>query len=324
MSPLLIALFAFTAAVGGAVATTLWVAAAPDRPEARVRARIGALRRDGASAEAGFEPLLKQERSGATAWPDRLFAGSPILVHVDDLVRRSEMRIAAGSLLAGSVVLGLVAPFLLAALGVPLPLAILFGGVSALLPYGYLRRRVRQRCRRFLQQMPEGLDTISQGLQAGLGLGHAQVFLAEEAPQPMRSEFSIFLQEMNLGLPLRDAVANLSRRMPLHEVRLFSTALLVQREVGGSLAEVLVRLGDVIRDRFRIEQEIRSLTAQNRMTAWVVCALPIGLSAIMFLLNPKFMDEVLNHPVGVTMLTMAATSWLTGAFVFWRMLKIHV
>lgn len=324
MSPLLIALFVFAGAVGAAIAATLWVAAAPDRPEARVRARIGALRRDGAVAEPGIEPLLKQERAGATAWPDRLFAGSPIFLHVDDLVRRSELRLATGSLLVASAGLGLAAPFLLSALGVPAVLAILSGGVAAMLPYGYLRRRVRQRSRRFLQQMPEGLDTISQGLQAGLGLGHAQVFLAAEAPQPMRSEFSIFLQEMNLGLPLRDAVANFSRRMPLHEVRLFSTALLVQREVGGSLAEVLVRLGDVIRDRFRIEQEIRSLTAQNRMTAWVVCALPIGLSAIMFLLNPKFMEEVLAHPVGVTMLTMAAISWLLGAFVFWRMLKIHV
>jgi tight adherence protein B len=323
VSPLVVAFAAFVFAVAAGLAGVLWVAAAPERPEARVRARIGALRRTGAHAPAGSVPLLKEEPLGAASWPQRFLAGSPLLAHLDDLLKRSALHVAAGTIVLASVAIALVTPFLLWALRVPASLAVL-GLAACVLPYAYVRRRVARRRRRFLEQMPDGLDTISQGLQAGLGLGHAQVFLAEEAPEPMKSEFSIFLQEMNLGLPLRDAVSNLERRMPLHEVRLFSTALLVQREVGGSLSEVLVRLGDVIRDRFRVEQEIRSLTAQNRMTAWVVCSLPIVLGAAMFLLNPKFMSEVTGHPVGVTMLTMAGISWLIGAFVFWRMLKIHV
>lgn len=323
MSAIVVAFAAFVFAVAAGLAGVLWVAAAPERPEARIRARIGALRRTGATAAAGSVPLLKDEPLGATAWPQRWLAGSPLLAHLDDLLQRSELRVAAGTVIVVSAALAVVVPSFLWTAGVPPALAVL-AAASALLPYAYVRRQVTRRRRRFLEQMPDGLDTISQGLQAGLGLGHAQVFLAEEAPEPMKSEFSIFLQEMNLGLPLRDAVVNLERRMPLHEVRLFSTALLVQREVGGSLSEVLVRLGEVIRDRFRVEQEIRSLTAQNRMTAWVVCSLPIVLGGAMFLLNPKFMNEVTGHPVGVTMLTVAGVSWLIGAFAFWRMLKIHV
>lgn len=324
MNPVWIALFTFAFAVGAGLGVTFYIASAPDRPEARIRARMRSLRRSGSEATAGDVPLLKEERPGATSWPGRLFSNSAIVARLEDLLRRAELRVSAGLLILASAGLAFVIPALAAGAGAPIGVAAVFGLGLAFLPYLYVRRRVTRRARRFLEQMPDGLDTISQGLQAGLGLGHAQVFLAAEAPEPLKSEFSIFLQEMNLGLPLRDAVLHLEKRMPLHEVRLFSTALVVQREVGGSLSEVLGRLGDVIRDRFRIEAEIRSLTAQNRMTAWVICSLPLVMAAAMFLLNPKFMQEVVGHPVGRTMLTMGAISWLTGAIVFWRMLKIHV
>ncbi len=324
MTPFLVALFTFVGAVAAGVGATLFVAAAPERPDARIRARLRVLRRGIATGPVGDAPLLKEERAGATSWPGRWFEGSAIVARLEDLLRRAELRVSAAAILLASGGLALAMPIIFALVGAPLPVALAFGLVTALGPCFYVRRRVTKRSRRFLEQMPDGLDTISQGLQAGLGLGHAQVFLAEEAPEPMKSEFSIFLQEMNLGLPLRDAIVHLEQRMPLHEVRLFSTALLVQREVGGSLSEVLIRLGEVIRDRFRIEQEIRSLTAQNRMTAWVVCSLPLVMAAIMFGLNPKLMGEVVDNPIGRTMLTMGALSWLAGALVFWRMLKIHV
>jgi tight adherence protein B len=324
MTPLFVALFTFVGAVAAGVGVTLFVAAAPDRPEARIRARLRMIRRGTAAGIASEAPLLKEERAGATAWPGRWFEGSAIVARLEGLLRRAELRVSAAAILLGSGGLALGMPIVLALVGAPVPVALVFGLVTAFAPYFYVHRRVTKRSRKFLEQMPDGLDTISQGLQAGLGLGHAQVFLAEEAPEPMKSEFSIFLQEMNFGLPLRDAVLHLEQRMPLHEVRLFSTALVVQREVGGSLSEVLTRLGDVIRDRFRIEQEIRSLTAQNRMTAWVVCSLPLVMAAAMFAMNGKLMGEVLGDPIGRTMLTMGAISWLVGALVFWRMLKIHV
>ena len=324
MSPLFVALLTFLGAVAAGISATLFVAAAPDRPEARVRARLRSLRSTGSGAGTGGTPLLKEETPGSTSWPGRLLGRSEITARLEAMLRRAELRTSAAVLLLLCAGFAIGIPVIAALGGAPIGVAIVAGIGAAFLPILYVRRRVNQRSRRFLEQMPDGLDTISQGLQAGLGLSHAQVFLAEEAPEPMKSEFSIFLQEMNLGLPIRDAIVHLEQRMPLHEVRLFSTALLVQREVGGSLSEVLIRLGEVIRDRFRIEQEIRSMTAQNRMTAWVVCSLPLAMAAAMFLLNPKFMAEVTGHHVGRAMLTMAAASWLTGALVFWRMLKVHV
>ncbi len=100
------------------------------------------------------------------------------------------------------------------------------------------------------------------------------VFVAKEMPDPMGTEFSVFIEEVNLGLPLADALKKFEERMNLPEVRLFNTALMVQREVGGSFAELLIKLSTIIRDRFRIERLIKSLTAQNRVSAWTVCSVP--------------------------------------------------
>src|ERR1044072_607997 len=128
--------------------------------------------------------------------------------------------------------------------------------------------------RRFLEELPNGLDLISQGLKAGMGLTRALVFVSKEMADPMGTEFSVFMEEMKLGLPLNDALRGLQNRMPLAEVRLLGTAMLVQKEIGGSLAELLTKLATVVRDRFRIERQIKTLTAQTRASAWVVGCLP--------------------------------------------------
>jgi hypothetical protein len=133
VSPLVVAFAAFVFAVAAGLAGVLWVAAAPERPEARVRARIGALRRTGAHAPAGSVPLLKEEPLGAASWPQRFLAGSPLLAHLDDLLKRSELHVAAGTIVLASVAIALVTPFLLWALRVPASLAVL-GLAACVLP----------------------------------------------------------------------------------------------------------------------------------------------------------------------------------------------
>src|SRR5207253_10668745 len=145
--------------------------------------------------------------------------------------------------------------------------------VALLCPYMYLKFITWKRLRKFLEQFPDGLDMISQSLQAGLGLTQSMLFVAKEMPDPMGTEFSVFIEEVNLGLPLGDALKKFEERMNLPEVRLFNTALMVQREVGGSLAELLNKLADIIRDRFRIERLIKSLTSQICMSVKIVCSI---------------------------------------------------
>jgi len=172
--------------------------------------------------------------------------------------------------------------------------------------------------------MPDGLDMISQALQAGLGLTQAMVFISKEMPDPLGTEFSVFIEEVNLGLPLADALKKLEERMALPEVRLFNTALMVQREVGGSLAELLNKLADIIRDRFRIERLIKSLTGQNRMSAWVVCSIPPFLAVVMYIREPEVMNDMFSDPIGRMMMAAALVLEMLGIFVFRKFIKVHI
>jgi tight adherence protein B len=165
---------------------------------------------------------------------------------------------------------------------------------------------------------------ISQSLQAGLGLTQAMVYVAREMPDPIGTEFSVFIEEVNLGLPLNDALKKLEHRMNLPEVRLFNTALLVQREIGGSLAELLTKLANIIRDRFRIERLIKSLTAQNRMSAWTVSSIPPFLAVFMFIREPEMMNDMLVQPAGRAMLATALVLEILGIFTFRKLIKVHI
>jgi tight adherence protein B len=223
-----------------------------------------------------------------------------------------------------SVVASGVAIFLFLIVGQPFSLALVVGLIALVCPYFYLKYITWKRMRHFLEQMPDGLDMISQSLQAGLGLTQAMVFVAKEMPDPLGTEFSVFIEEVNLGLPLADALKKLEERMALPEVRLFNTALLVQREIGGSLAELLNKLADIIRDRFRIERLIKSLTGQNRMSAWTVCSIPPFLGLFMFIREPQMMNDMLTDPMGRAMLAVALVLEILGIVVFRKLIKVHI
>jgi tight adherence protein B len=165
---------------------------------------------------------------------------------------------------------------------------------------------------------------IAQSLQAGLGLTQSMVFVAKEVPDPMGTEFSVFIEEVNLGLPLGDALKKFEERMNLPEVRLFNTALMVQREVGGSLAELLTKLSAIIRDRFRIERLIKSLTAQNRISAWTVCSVPPFLAFFMFIREPVMMNKFMQNPIGRSLMAAALFLEVCGILVFRKIIKIHI
>jgi tight adherence protein B len=208
--------------------------------------------------------------------------------------------------------------------GQPTVACFIFALIALCVPYGYLQVIIWKRLRKFLEQFPDGLDMISQSLQAGLGLTQAMVFVAKEMPDPMGTEFSVFIEEVNLGLPLGDALVKFEERMNLPEVRLFNTALMVQREVGGSLAELLNKLSNIIRDRFRIERLIKSLTAQNRVSAWTVCSVPPFLAVFMFMREPEMMGQMMQNPIGRGMLAAALVLEVCGILTFRKIIKIHI
>jgi tight adherence protein B len=325
MNLLFITGFSFLAASSLIVMMVMLVMAGQTSPQARIRKRLLKIGGRPYASKAEVQSLLKGAVYSDIPWLNSLLTGQSFVRRVDILLEKANVDLSVGlfllhSLCSGTIVF-LAGSTLFSQNYFP---ALVAGTAASLIPYAYLKYRYWRRLRRFLEQMPDGLDMISQGLQAGLGLAQALAFIAKEMPDPIGTEFSVFMEEVNLGLPMADALKNLQERISLPEVRLFSVALLVQREVGGSLAELLNKLADVIRDRFRIERQIRTLTAQNRMSAWVVCSMPPLLTVFMFLMDPVMMNEFARDPLGRTMLTAALILEVIGILVFRKLIRIHI
>ena len=324
MNLLLIALFSFLALMSLIIVMFFVPMAVQNSPQARIKRRLTTVGRSGYASRADVQNLLKSALYSEIPWVNALLSRVPIAKHLDLLLERANVDMTLGLFILCSVVATGVAVFLFLIVGQPFYLALVMGIIALVCPYFYLKYVTWKRLRRFLEQMPDGLDMISQALQAGLGLTQAMVFISKEMPDPLGTEFSVFIEEVNLGLPLADALKKLEERMALPEVRLFNTALMVQREVGGSLAELLNKLADIIRDRFRIERLIKSLTGQNRMSAWVVCSIPPFLAVVMYIREPEVMNDMFSDPMGRMMMAAALVLEMLGIFVFRKFIKVHI
>ncbi|HSE87514.1 MAG TPA: type II secretion system F family protein [Candidatus Binatia bacterium] len=324
MNLLLIVLFSFLAAMTLIIVMFFVPMAVQNSPQARIKRRLTTVGRAGYTSRADVQNLLKSSLYSEVPWVNTLLSRIPVAKNVDLLLERANVDMTLGLFILCSGVASGVGIFLLLIVGQPFSLALVMGLIGLVCPYFYLKYITWRRMRRFLEQMPDALDMMSQSLQAGLGLTQAMVFVAKEMPDPLGTEFSVFIEEVNLGLPLADALKKLEERMALPEVRLFNTALLVQREIGGSLAELLNKLSDIIRDRFRIERLIKSLTGQNRMSAWTVCSVPPFLAVFMFIREPQMMNDMLSDPMGRAMLAAALVLEIVGILVFRKLIKVHI
>jgi tight adherence protein B len=324
MSLLLIAIFSFLSAVSLIVILFMLPMAVQDTPQARIKRRLTSIGRLEHASRAEIQGLLKSSVYSEIPWLNEYLSRIGFMQRIDIMLERANVDMTPGMFLLCSAGAAGVTFFLANLLGQPILVCLIFALIAAYCPFGYLQFIIWKRLRKFLEQMPDGLDMISQSLQAGLGLTQSMLFVAKEMPDPMGTEFSVFIEEVNLGLPLNDALRKFEERMNLPEVRLFNTALMVQREVGGSLAELLTKLSNIIRDRFRIERLIKSLTAQNRISAWTVCSVPPFLAVFMFMREPAMMNKMMQNPVGRGMLAAALVLEICGILTFRKIIKIHI
>jgi tight adherence protein B len=324
MSLLIISIFAFLAAVSLIVILFMLPMAVQDTAQARIRRRLTTIGKLDRATRAEMQSILKTAVYSELPWLNNIMSRSKLIGRIDLLLERGNLDMTPGMFLLCSLGAAGVTFFLASIIGQPMATSFIFALIALCTPYVYLQTVIWKRLRKFLEQFPDGLDMISQSLQAGLGLTQAMVFVAKEMPDPLGTEFSVFIEEINLGLPLAEALKKFEERMNLPEVRLFNTALMVQREVGGSLAELLNKLSNIIRDRFRIERLIKSLTAQNRVSAWTVCSVPPFLAVFMFMRESVMMNKMLQHPMGRAMLATALVLEIIGILVFRKIIKINI
>jgi tight adherence protein B len=178
--------------------------------------------------------------------------------------------------------------------------------------------------RTFAKLLPEALGHMVSALRAGQSLSSALSVVAREVPDPVGREFRLVFDEQNFGLDLRTAMHNLADRVPMADLQMVVTAILIQKESGGNLAEILDKTAAVVRDRFRLQQQIRIHTAQGRMTGWILSILPAVLGLILYLLNPEQMQVLWTRPVGIHLLWIAGAMNLMGLYIIRRIVKIRV
>jgi tight adherence protein B len=240
------------------------------------------------------------------------------------LLEQADVGIAPNQFLwivAGLAVVGAV---LMAAMGLPLILAPIGSATLGPLPLLWLIMRKRKRIKQFIAQMPDALELVARALRAGHGLASGLRVVADEMPPPIALEFGRVFEEQNLGIPLEEAMRGLAERVPRMDVKFFVTAVVIQRATGGDLAEVLDKIGRIIRERFQILGQVQALTAEGRLSGALLLAMPPGLLAMMYSLNPAYVGVLFTTPIGTKMLVGAGALQLLGALAIKKIITIKV
>ena len=282
------------------------------------------LRRLTGSRADGKKDVGRDERYSRMRWLDSTLRGVNIGRHLEFLIYQAGMGLKPGALVLVIASAAMAGYFI----GVTAFHRVMPGLVFLLLfgpaPYFYVRYRKFQRMKAFAREFPDALDLLVSGLRAGLSLQAAMQILAEESPEPVRSEFAITVEEHSLGLDFREAMINLTHRVDVLDLRFFVTALLLQRETGGNLAEVLSKTASLIRERFQVLGDIQTFTAQGKLTGVILVCLPIGVGVFTWLTAPDYFAPMIHSEAGKNGLIAAVLMQLAGIGVIFKIVNIKV
>ena len=196
--------------------------------------------------------------------------------------------------------------------------------IGAALPFLFVRYKRGARLHKFEEYFPEALDLMSRAIRAGHAFGAGMKMVADELSEPVGPEFRKAFEEQNFGLSMKESLNNLAERMPLIDVRFFVTAVLIQRETGGNLSEILDNLANVVRERFKIQRQVRVHTAHGRFTGYVLLGLPGFLAVALSFLNPEHMEMLFKDPIGKMMIAVTIVMQVIGWIWIKQVIKIEV
>jgi tight adherence protein B len=272
----------------------------------------------------GDGALLKVSDAGPLPALERMISGTERGSAFGRWIEQSGLKVSISGVLLIAVVSGALCAILVTMLtrspfGIPAGFAIGFA-----LPFMFLKFKRTKRLRAFEEMFPEALDLIARALKAGHAFATGLKMAADELEEPVGPEFRKTFDEQNFGLPLKDALENLTLRIPILDVRFFATAVLIQRETGGNLSEILENLAHVVRERFKILRQVRVYTAHGRLTGYVLLALPAVLSIALMFINPDHMNMLFREHIGQILLMVAIGMQIAGYIWIKQVVKIEV
>ena len=292
-------------------------------PEAaKIEQRLRAL--SAGSDRTELSAVLKNRMLSETPAIERLLLGIPRVNHLDRFLLQSGLEWSVAKLLLMSLLMGTTVYIALSFISVMQLLHLGIALAAAFLPFAYVQWKRRRRLRRMEQQLPDALDLVGRAMRAGHALPSGLHMVGQEMVDPIANEFRITNDEINFGVSMQQALTNLSERVPITDVRYFVVAVLVQREAGGNLTEVLDNLSKLIRNRLKFHAKIRVLTSEGRMSAWLLGCLPFAMALLLNFANHDFIAVLWTDPIGIKIANIVLGMMAVGAIWLYKLIQIRV
>jgi len=274
--------------------------------------------------KADIPDVLKKELLSDVPLIDRALSRLKPAQRADARLRQAGMEMKVGVFALLSLSLFAIGTLIGLFLHWPFVLAFLLGALLAFVPFIVVGVKRGRRMKAFTSQFPDALEMFARSLRAGHSFTGAIQLVSQEMPHPLGSEFRQVFDEQNLGVPLREALTGMTRRVDSMDARFFVTAILIQRETGGNLAEIIDKIAHVIRERFRIQGQLKIFTAQARMTGIILSLLPVGLALAIGVLNPDYLKPLWFDRAGRFMIALAVCMQISGALVIRKIIRIKI
>jgi tight adherence protein B len=293
-----------------------------DARQERLEKRVAEALRDFGGQESDVG-IAREDPIGGSPIVNRLLSSLDVTKKLDRMIRQADLQITVSRLLAFSFLAGVLA--LIAATTVVNTLvALVLAVLAAALPMFHVSLTRKRRLRKINAQLPDTLDLLGRSLAVGHAFSEALNQVASEMPDPIATEFRIAFEEQKLGLSTKAALDGLSERVPITDLRLCITAMHIQRETGGNLAEILEKVAQTIRERFKLMEDFRTMTTASRGSAWILCGLPFGIILLLTALNPDYMSILLHDQRGHYILLVAGIMQILGMLTIKKILDIKV
>jgi tight adherence protein B len=318
MSPLIISMLVFMGVVGVVSVLAFVLGGGETRVQDRLDTFTGKRKKEDEATNILKKTAFERDKNSL------LEQLTPNLPSLQKLIVQADVHIRPSTLFGIGAALGILGATLSWLAGVKLYLAPLLGIVMFVVPFVWLLTKRTLRLKTFASQLPDALELVARALRAGHSLAAGMHVVAEEMPSPIADEFLRVYEEQNLGIPIEEALNGMTERVPNLDLRFFVTSVLIQRQTGGDLAEILDKIGYVIRERFRILGQVKALTAEGRLSGVILIALPFGLFLIMLHIKPDYIEKLWTHELGIKMSVFALFMQLLGAVVIRKIVNIKV
>jgi tight adherence protein B len=306
------ALIALPLVVAGSARTSKQVLASLD----------SALSTDAPSTREQILNIRKDSNMSSIPWLNKKLLEFQVAPFLQKIISQANLKWSAGRLLALTGVCFIVPSYGIYAEFRNGPIALLAGIAVALAPLGWVLYLRSRRFLKFQEGLPESLDLMVSALRAGHSLIAAMGLVARECPDPVGMEFRGCFEEQNYGLELKVALDNMTTRMPIQDLAIVATAIMIQKESGGNLAEVLDKTSHVIRERFRLQRQVKTHTAQGRLTGWILTLLPVVLAILIYFVNPTMMSILWHKPLGIKLIWISVGMISVGGLIIRKIVTL--